>query len=228
MTQTTGRSIVDSVLVQVPTPRPSRPGDLMTGAGDPHRPWPAPWSSARSRWWPQSSAARRWSWCSGRRSSWWRASGCCTAPTRPPPWTPRLDHRWLHEGQGTTSRLLLVDGEDVEHVARAMAPTPYVALHPVTGLVAGLADELPVVEIGPRRWGRRVLGEELVCLTTPWAGYRWGPVPLHGESLRVLPHTSRFDSRAETPRPVGLVGVNRSPAARRRHRVRRHPPVPGR
>jgi uncharacterized protein (DUF58 family) len=27
----------------------------------------------------------------------------------------------------------------------------------------------------------------------------------------VLPHTRRFDSRAETPRPVGLVGVNRSP-----------------
>ncbi len=122
-----------------------------------------------------------------------------------------LDHRWLHEGQGTTSRLELSAGEDVEHVARAMAPTPYVAFHPASGLVSGLADDPPTIEIGPRRWGRRVLGEELVCLTTPWAGYRWGPVPLHGDGLRVLPHTRRFDSRAETPRPVGLVGVNRSP-----------------
>src|SRR4051794_4775645 len=139
----------------------------------------------------------------------------CLALLHRPDSTPaldaRLDHPWLHEGQGTTSRLELEHGEDVEHVARAMAPTPYVALHPVTGLVAGLVDELPAVEIGPRRWGRRVLGEELVCLTTPWAGYRWGPVPLHGEGLRVLPATSRFDSRAETPRPVGLVGLNRSP-----------------
>src|SRR3954469_6868275 len=122
-----------------------------------------------------------------------------------------LDHRWLHEGQGTTSRLALRDGEDVEHVARLMAQTPYVALHPSTGLAAGLADALPTIEIGPRRWGRRVLGEELVCLTTPWAGYRWGPVRLPGDSLRVLPHTRRFDSRTDTPRPVGLVGVNRSP-----------------
>jgi uncharacterized protein (DUF58 family) len=122
-----------------------------------------------------------------------------------------IDHRWLHEGQGTTSRLVISDAEDVEHVARMMSPTPYVALHPPTGLAAGLTDDLPTIEIGPRRWGRRVLGEELVCLTTPWAGFRWGPVPLHGDALRVLPHTRRFDSRAETPRPVGLVGVNRSP-----------------
>ncbi len=92
-----------------------------------------------------------------------------------------------------------------------MAPTPYVALHPPTGLAAGLADDPPTIEVGPRRWGRRVLGEEQVCLTTAWAGYRWGPVSLHGDGLRVLPHTQRFDSRAETPRPVGLVGVNRSP-----------------
>jgi uncharacterized protein (DUF58 family) len=123
----------------------------------------------------------------------------------------QLDHRWLHEGQGTTSRLLLRDCEDVEHVARAMAPTPYVALHPPTGLAAGLVDDPPEIEVGPRRWGRRLLGEEQVCLTTPWAGYRWGPVGLNGDAVRVLPHTRPFSSRAETPRPVGLVGVNRSP-----------------
>ena len=70
-------------------------------------------------------------------------------PDSAPVLEARLDHRWLHEGQGTTSRLELDDGEDAEHVARAMAPTPYVALHPATGLVAGLADDLPVVEIGP-------------------------------------------------------------------------------
>jgi uncharacterized protein (DUF58 family) len=134
-------------------------------------------------------------------------------PDSSPTVAATLDHRWLHEGQGTTSRLTIRDGADIEHVARAMAPTPYVALHPPTGLAAGLADQpsgLPTIEVGPRRWGSRVLGEEQVCLTTPWAGYRWGPLALNGDALRVLPHTRRFDSRSETPHPVGLVGVNRS------------------
>ena len=137
--------------------------------------------------------------------------GLLHRPDSSPVLDAELDHRWLHEGQGTTSRLSIRNGEDVEHVTRVMAPTPYVALHPPTGLVAGPADDPPTIEVGPRRWGRRVLGEEQVCLTTAWAGYRWGPVSLHGDGLRVLPHTQRFDSRAETPRPVGLVGVNRSP-----------------
>ena len=137
--------------------------------------------------------------------------GLLHRPDTTPVLDAELDQRWLHEGQGTTSRLLIRHAEDVEHVARAMAPTPYVALHPPTGLVAGLADDLPTLEVGPRRWGKRVLGEEQVCLTTPWAGYRWGPVTVHGDAVRVLPQTRGFDSRSETPRPVGLVGVNRSP-----------------
>jgi len=139
--------------------------------------------------------------------------GLLHRPDSSPGLDAELDHRWLREGQGTTSRLALRGGDDVEHVTRVMAQTPYVALHPPGGVVGGLVGSGggPTIEIGPRRWGRRVLGEEQVCLTTPWAGYRWGPVSLHGDALRVLPHTQRFDSRAETPRPVGLVGVNRSP-----------------
>ena len=137
--------------------------------------------------------------------------GLLHRPDSSPVLDATLDHRWLHEGQGTTSRLVIGDGQDVEHVARVMSPAPYVALHPPAGLAAGLADDPPTIEVGPRRWGRRVLGEEQVSLTTAWAGYRWGPVSLHGDGLRVLPHTPRFESRAETPRPVGLVGANRSP-----------------
>ena len=115
--------------------------------------------------------------------------GLLHRPDSSPVLDAELDHRWLHEGQGTTSRLVIRHGEDVEHVARAMAPTPYVALHPPSGLAAGLADDPPTIEVGPRRWGRRILGEEQVCLTTPWAGYRWEPVGLRGDGLRVLPHT---------------------------------------
>lgn len=139
------------------------------------------------------------------------ALGLLHRPDSRPAVAAQLDQRWLAEGQGTTSRLVLTDGEDVEHVARSVARTPYVALHPPHGLVGGLADDLPTVEIGPRRWGRRLLGQEQVVLTTAWAGYRFGPVPLHGETRRVLPQTGPFDSRAEAPRPVGLVGANRSP-----------------
>ena len=59
-------------------------------------------------------------------------------PDSSPELDAELDHRWLHEGQGTTSRLSIRNGEDVEHVTRVMAPTPYVALHPPNGLAAGL------------------------------------------------------------------------------------------
>ena len=45
---------------------------------------------------------------------------------------------------------------------------------------------------------------------TPWAGYRFGPVPLGGQQMRVLPTTAPYDSRADAPQPVGLVGAHRS------------------
>lgn len=139
------------------------------------------------------------------------ALGLLHRPGSRPDVTAHLDQTSLHEGQGTTSRLEVDDVGDVEHVARAVVRPPYVALQPPRGLAAGLAPDLPVVAVGPRRWGKRVLGEEQVALTTPWAGYRWGPVRLAGETVRVLPHAATFDSRTETPRPVGLVGANRSP-----------------
>jgi uncharacterized protein (DUF58 family) len=126
-----------------------------------------------------------------------------------------MDHRVLNEGQGTTSRLRVNHPEDVEHVTRIMTPAPYVALHPANGVLGRLhdpgSDEIKAdIEVGPRRWGRRVVGEELVGLVTPWAGYRFGPVPIAGDQLRVLPQAPPFDSRTGAPRPVGLVGANRS------------------
>ena len=42
----------------------------------------------------------------------------------------------------------------------------------------------------------------------------------------MLPLTAPFDSRAEAPQPLGLVGAHRSRRVGRRHRVRRHPAVP--
>ncbi|MEO6510391.1 MAG: DUF58 domain-containing protein, partial [Nocardioides sp.] len=77
----------------------------------------------------------------------------------------------------------------------------------VSGL---LRDGVPDLEVSPRRWGRRTLGEEKVALTSPWGGYRFGPVLERGAEMLVLPTSAPFDSAAEAPQPLGLVGANRS------------------
>ena len=132
-----------------------------------------------------------------------------------PSGTPRLvsqvDHQTLHEGQGTTSRLVVEDAEDAEWLTRASGQPPYVVMRPSSGNVGALLPgPVPDVEVSPRRWGRRMLGEEKVALFTPWGGYRFGPVQLGGQLVRVLPQTAPYDSRAEAPQPLGLVGAHRS------------------
>jgi uncharacterized protein (DUF58 family) len=139
------------------------------------------------------------------------ALGLAARPTRHPRVTSDIDHVSLHEGQGTTSRLRVADADDAEQVTRVVAEAAYVATHPAEGRVSRLlARGLPDLEISPRRWGRRVLGQERVALTTPWAGYRWGPVTLPGLQMQVLPGPTAYTSRAETPQPKGLVGAHRS------------------
>ena len=137
--------------------------------------------------------------------------GVLSRPRTQPSCTTTLDHHRLHEGQGTASRLVLADAAGVEHATRVAAPAPYVATRPVHGAVGGLtADGLPVLEYGPRRWGRRDLGVERVGLTSAWAGWRWGPVDVSPHQLYVLPQAAPYGSRAEVPQPDGLVGAHRS------------------
>jgi len=137
--------------------------------------------------------------------------GLVHRPVRVPRLDSRLDHGVLHEGQGTTSHLVVTDGEDAEYVARVAGKPEHVAIRPDDGQVGGmLARGVPEVELSPRRWGRRVLGEENVALYSPWAGFRYGPVRLGGRPVHVLPTTAPYDSRAEAPQPLGLVGAHRS------------------
>jgi uncharacterized protein (DUF58 family) len=139
------------------------------------------------------------------------AMGLAARPTSTPAVSSEVDHVSLHEGQGTTSRLQVTGADDAEQVTRAVADAAYVATHPAEGRVSRLlAEGLPDLEISPRRWGRRVLGQERVALTTRWAGYRWGPVTLPGLQMQVLPGPTAYTSRAETPQPKGLVGAHRS------------------
>lgn len=142
------------------------------------------------------------------------AFGLLHRPTLVPRLDSRPDHGVLHEGQGTRSRLTVDDPSELESVTRVVAGVPHVAVRPLGGMVAARIDqderEISVLEVSPRRWGRRVLGEENVLLTSGWAGFELGPVDLAGGQLEVLPVRAPFDSRAEAPQPIGLVGAHRS------------------
>ncbi len=139
--------------------------------------------------------------------------GLAHRPTSRPRADITLDHTYLHEGQGTRARLRVDDLTGVEQVTRIATRVPHVAMHPADGrfghLVAG-DGTLPDLEVSPRRWGRRTVGEQTVAFTSGWAGYRWGPVTLLGTEVQVLPVRAPFDSRAEAPHPLGLVGAHRS------------------
>ncbi|MCW2739098.1 DUF58 domain-containing protein [Nocardioides sp.] len=137
--------------------------------------------------------------------------GLAGRPRSTPTLTTRIDHHRLHEGQGTTSRLVVDDLAGVEHVTRVAAPATHVATQPTYGASGSLAaDGLPTVDFSPRRWGRRAIGAERVALTSAWAGWRWGPLDMPEHGLSVLPQTAPYDSRAEVPQPDGLVGRHRS------------------
>jgi uncharacterized protein (DUF58 family) len=151
---------------------------------------------------------------SAQPTRWHATTGlarCLHKPVTEPRVHTSLGHVQLHEGQGTRSRLHVVRGDDAEVVTRVMGPASYVALHPPTGALcyrAG-AEERPL-EISPRRWGSRRLGAEKVALTTPWAGYRWGPVAVPGREMFVLPTLTHVRSAGEAPQPIGLIGAHRS------------------
>jgi uncharacterized protein (DUF58 family) len=137
--------------------------------------------------------------------------GMLSRPRHTPTVRTEIDHHRLHEGQGTTSRLLVDDLTGVEHVTRVSARAPHVATRPTYGVTSSLvSDGLPVLEFSPRRWGRRTIGAERVALTSAWAGWRSGPVSMPEHGLAVLPQTAPYDSRAEVPQPDGLVGRHRS------------------
>ena len=116
----------------------------------------------------------------------------------------------LHEGQGTTAPLRIAPPNDVEFVTRVCAQASYVALRPRYGCFGYLVDHPAPLQISPRRWGQRRIGEEKIGLFTPWAGYRWGPVALVGREVSVLPTAATFRSAAAAPNPIGLIGAHRS------------------
>jgi uncharacterized protein (DUF58 family) len=134
-------------------------------------------------------------------------------PTEEPEVFSTVARRQLHEGQGTRVRLETRSTGDVEHVTRVMSPQPYLAARPSGGVVGQLVapgEEVDPIEVSPRRWGTRNVGAEKVAMTSPWAGYRWGPVPFVGREVGVLPTVIHVRSGGEAPQPIGLIGAHRS------------------
>lgn len=138
------------------------------------------------------------------------------ALVRRPAGLPRVTSRLLHpsvrEGEGTAVRTT-VEGAGVEHAVVRMARRRWVTWRPPGGVAGRAASgDTVVVDVPVRstRWGRRAAGDGLVAATSPWAGYRWGPEPLPGQTLTTLPLPGAFDTRAPAPHPIGLVGTNPS------------------
>jgi uncharacterized protein (DUF58 family) len=124
-----------------------------------------------------------------------------------------LDRASMHEGQGAALSLIVRDAGvgDVEQVTRVVTPSPLERSDPAGGHLSVLqrdADAARIV-VSPRRWGHRTIGEQRVALTSPWGGFRWGPVVVPGRTVVVLP-AAAYASRAESPQPRGLDGAHRS------------------
>lgn len=134
-------------------------------------------------------------------------------PTGRPEVSAQLAHATLTEGQGTTTTVRLEGAGAAEVASRVLGGAPHVAMEPWAGAVAALVEgdgPAAPVRLSPRRWGRHDLGEERFALFAPWAGFRWGPVPVSCAPVQALPTSAPFDSAAEAPQPVGLVGAHRS------------------
>ena len=136
-------------------------------------------------------------------------------PSAVPRVSTALEHTHVREGEGTVVRAVLAGADQVEHGVFAVRPHRSAGFGEGSGVRGAYVDrpraavpvEVPLLSL---RWGRRDLGEGRVAATSRWAGFRYGPVPTLPLTLDTLPMPGRFDSRAPTPHPIGLVGLNPS------------------
>ena len=146
------------------------------------------------------------------------AASVVRRPRTPPAVATRIGTPHVREGQGTNVHVTLDRAAEVEHATVALTRHRHVASTPAHGTVGSTADPGSArigltVPVAGLRWGRRRVGDGLVAAMTSWAAYQWGPVPFTAHDLTVLPLPGRYDSRAASPHPIGLVGQH--PARRR-------------
>lgn len=138
-------------------------------------------------------------------------------PATPVQATTPLTALTVNEGEEVTWEAT-VDGLPPGGVATVVHPgQKLLEVEPPSGLlVAEGADgarrgaAVSRIALRPMRWGRRRLGDPAVAAYDGWYSWRWGPVPLNGMRMTVLPVTAPLDAAAPAPHPRGLVGMERA------------------
>lgn len=123
----------------------------------------------------------------------------------------------VNEGEEVTWEAT-IEGLPPGGVATVVHPAQkLLEVEPAEGLVVAAGADGPgpgsaVAQIGlrPLRWGRRRLGDPAVAAYDGWYSWRWGPAPLDGMRMTVLPVTAPLDDAAPAPHPRGLVGMERA------------------
>lgn len=141
---------------------------------------------------------------------WLAAAG--SRPTTAPEVTATEGSLAVHEGEEFGWRAV-VSGLPAGATVAAQQPAQrWLDVEPEDGRLVAAADGAATVETALRamRWGRRKLGDPVVAAYDAWGAWRWGPVPLPGLRVTVLPATEPFDSAAPAPHPRGLVGMERA------------------
>lgn len=129
-----------------------------------------------------------------------------------------LPERHLREGAWSRAVVGIRAVPDAELVSTSLAAGPHVEYDPERGARTRLVaeeeregGELRVVtRVRAGRWGLRRIGPALVGGVSPWGAFRWGPVPIEHQNVKVLPDPAVFDTSAPAPHPQGLVGLHRS------------------
>ncbi|WP_130014727.1 DUF58 domain-containing protein [Serinicoccus sediminis] len=155
-----------------------------------------------------------------------------TRPQERPDHRFALSHAQVREGDQALAVADVEPVEGAEVLSAALTPAPYVtAVLRERMRQARDSDDLlvqrtsTVVEAaGPQvqgyrrllvgvrvtRWGVRRIGPMQVAATSAWGAWRWGPLSMDAQALRVLPQPAAFDTSAPAPHPRGLVGMHRS------------------
>ncbi|WP_151524585.1 DUF58 domain-containing protein [Serinicoccus kebangsaanensis] len=160
------------------------------------------------------------------------AWGLATRPVERPDHRFALSHAQVREGDQALAVADLEPVQDAEILSAALTPAPFVEAVVQERMRRTLdSDDLPVqrtatvadaegplvqgrrrllVGVRVTRWGVRRIGPMQVAATSAWGSFRWGPLSMEAQGLRVLPQPAAFDTSAPAPHPRGLVGMHRS------------------